>query len=120
MIQVTPQMRILVAVEPADFRKGIDGLARLCKDVLKQDPFRGWVFVFRNRRATAVKALAYDGQGFWLFQKRLSRGHFHWWPSSRTGAARTLEAHQLQVLLSGGDPDGVQTAPVWRSVSPAV
>ena len=65
MIQVTPQMRILVAVEPADFRKGIDGLARLCKEELKRDPMCGWVFVFRNRRATAVKALVYDGQGFW-------------------------------------------------------
>lgn len=118
MIQVTPQMRILVAVEPADFRKGIDGLARLCQEVLKQDPFRGWVFVFRNRRATAVKALAYDGQGFWLCQKRLSRGHFRWWPASRTGAAKSLEAHQLQALLSAGNPDGIQAAPVWRSVSP--
>ena len=120
MIQVMPQMRILVAVEPADFRKGIDGLARLCKDVLKQDPFRGWVFVFRNRRATAVKALVYDGQGFVLFHKRLSNGRFRWWPASRTGAGRTLEAHQLQVLLSAGNPEGVQTAPAWRPVSPAI
>ncbi|MFQ5496142.1 MAG: IS66 family insertion sequence element accessory protein TnpB [Phycisphaerae bacterium] len=44
MIQVTPQMRILVAVEAADFRKGIDGLARICKEALKQDPFGGAVF----------------------------------------------------------------------------
>jgi transposase len=120
MIQVTPHMRIMVAVEPADFRKGIDGLARACQEVLKQDPFRGWVFVFRNRRATAVKVLAYDGQGFWLCQKRLSRGRFRWWPASRTGVARTLEAHQLQVLLSAGNPDGTQAAPAWRSVSPAL
>ena len=55
MIQITPQMRILVAIKPADFRKGIDGLARLCKEALRQDPFSGAVFVFRNRRATAVK-----------------------------------------------------------------
>jgi transposase len=120
MIQVAPQMRILVAVQPADFRKGIDGLARLCRDVLQQDPFRGWVFVFRNRRATAVKVLAYDGQGFWLCQKRLSRGHFRWWPAGGTKAARTLEAHQLQVLLSAGNPNGTQAAPPWRSVSPSV
>jgi len=120
MIQITPQMRILAAVEPADFRQGIDGLARLCKDVLKRDPFSGWVFVFRNRRATAVKALVYDGQGFWLCHKRLSSGRFRWWPTFRTGIARTLEACQLQVLLSAGNPEGAQAAPAWRSVSPAV
>jgi transposase len=56
MIQITPQMRIVVAIEPADFRKGIDGLARLCQEVLKRDPFSGLVFVFRNRRATAIKS----------------------------------------------------------------
>ena len=80
MIQITPQMRILVAVEPVDFRKGIDGLAQVCKDVLRQDPFSGWVFVFRNRPATALKVLVYDGQGFWLCHKRLSSGRFRWWP----------------------------------------
>jgi len=117
MIQVTPQMRILVAVEPADFRKGIDGLARVCKEALKQDPFGGAVFVFRNRRATAVKVLAYDGQGFWLSHKRLSSGKFRWWPVSKTGAGKTLEAHQLHVLLSAGDPDAVQVPPAWRRVS---
>lgn len=118
MIQITPQMRVLVAVEPADFRQGIDGLARLCKAVLRQDPFSGWVFVFRNRRATAIKALVYDGQGFWLCHKRLSRGRFRWWPQSARDPATTLAAHQLQVLLSGGDPDAAQAAPVWRPVGP--
>lgn len=48
MIQVTPHMRVLVAVEPADFRKGIDGLARVCREVLRKDPFSGLLFVFRN------------------------------------------------------------------------
>lgn len=69
MLQITPQMKILVAVAPADFRKGIDGLVRLCKESLQQDPFAGAVFVFRNRRANAIKALVYDGQGFWLCHK---------------------------------------------------
>ena len=58
VLRITPQMKILVAVEPADFRKGIDGLVRLCKDTLGQDPFAGAVFVFRNRRGTAIKVLA--------------------------------------------------------------
>ena len=120
MIQLTPQMRMLVAVEPADFRKGIDGLARLCQEVLEEDPFCGWVFVFRNRKATAVKLLIYDGQGFWLCHKRLSSGRFPWWPSGRNPAevAQTLSAHQLQVLLSAGDPTTTQAASAWRTVSP--
>jgi len=62
MLQITPQMRILVCVEAVDFRNGIDGLAQRCKAALGEDPFRGTVFVFRNRRSTAVKVLAYDGK----------------------------------------------------------
>jgi transposase len=118
MIQVTPQMRIVAAVEPADFRRGIDGLARLCKDVLKHDPFNGWVFVFRNRSAKALKILVYDGQGFWLCHKRLSSGCFHWWPRG-PAAGRTLAAHQLHVLLSAGNPEATQAPPAWRPIGPA-
>jgi transposase len=118
MLQITPQMKILAAVEPVDFRNGIDGLAAVCKAKLAQDPFSGAVFVFRNRRATALKVLVYDGQGFWLCQKRLSEGRFRWWPLSTGSAARSLAAHQLAVLFSGGNPDGTSAAPEWRSVTP--
>lgn len=117
MIQLTPQMRILVAVEPADFRCGIDALARRCREVLMCEPFSGTVFVFRNRRATAVKLLVYDSQGFWLCHKRLSSGRFRFWPSSTERRGKRLEAHELQVLLCGGDPAGTRAAPAWRRVS---
>jgi transposase len=116
MIQVTPQMRVLVAVEPADFRKGIDGLARVAREELRSDPFSGVVFVFRNRRGSAVKLLVYDGQGFWLCQKRLSQGRFRYWPRSDRDAVRGLEAHELQVLLSGGDFEAARGASPWRRV----
>ena len=116
MIQITPQMRVLVAVEPADFRRGIDGLARMCREALRADPFSGAVFVFRNRRKTAVKVLTYDGQGFWLCYKRLSSGRFRWWPSSADEPVTTLQAHELQVLICGGDPGATKAAPVWRPV----
>jgi transposase len=119
MIQITPQMRVVVAVEPADFRKGIDGLARLCKEALQRDPFSGWVFVFRNRRATALKILVYDGQGFWLCHKRLSSGRFPWWPSCASAAVKTLAAHQAQVLFSAGNPEATQAALPWRRVGPS-
>ena len=105
MLQIAPQMKILVAVEPADFRRGIDGLARLCQESLRHDPFGGAVFVFRNRKATALKLLMYDGQGFWLCHKRLSQGRFPWWPSAADAGAQRLAAHQLAVLLSAGDPN---------------
>lgn len=117
MIQVTPHMRILVAVEAVDFRAGIDGLARVCQERLRADPFCGWLFVFANRRRSAIKCLAYDGQGFWCCQKRLSSGRFRFWPSSTTGAGQALEAHELQVLLMGGDPAQAKAAPAWRRLS---
>ena len=117
MLQITPQMRILVAVEPVDFRKGIDGLVQFCRQSLGEDPLRGAMFAFCNRRATAVKVLVYDGQGFWLCHKRLSEGRFRWWPRAGSQRAKSLAAHQLQVLLSAGDPQATQAAPPWRPVS---
>ena len=119
MIQITPQMKVLVAVEPVDFRKGIDGLARLCRERLAADPFSGIVFVFRSRRATAIKLLVYDWRGFWLCQKRLSTGHFRYWPRSTESSASELEAHELAVLVAGGDPEAAQGSPIWRRVKAA-
>ena len=71
VIQITPQMRILLAVEPVDFRRGIDGLAAVCRATLGVDPLAGALFVFRSRSCKALKLLMYDGQGFWLCQNRL-------------------------------------------------
>ena len=73
MIQIAAQIRILVAVEAIDGRKGIDALAKLCREKLAADPFSGCLFIFRTRRGTAIRVLQYDGQGFWLATKRLSR-----------------------------------------------
>jgi len=114
VLQKTPKMRLLVAVESIDGRKGIDSLAAFCRQKLGADPFTGCVFVFRNRSGTAIKVLVYDGQGFWLAQKRLSQGKFRSWPTG-TGVSESLEAHQVQVLLAAGDPS-VAGAPVWRKV----
>jgi len=112
-------MRILVAIEPVDFRRGIDGLARTCRAALRADPFSGAVFVFRNRRRTAIKVLVYDGQGFWLAYKRLSSGQFRWWPTSTEAVVTPLQAHELQVLLRAGNPSSIEAAPSWRRVDMA-
>ena len=104
MIQIAPQIRILVAVEAVDGRKGIDAIAQLCREKLNADPFSGYLFIFRTRRGTAIRVLQYDGQGFWLATKRLSKGRFRWWPTG-TEPARTLRVHQAQLLLAAGNPD---------------
>jgi len=64
MIQVAAQIRILVAVEAIDGRKGIDSIAQLCREKLNADPFSGFLFIFRTRRGTAIRVLQFDGQGF--------------------------------------------------------
>jgi transposase len=115
MLQIAPQMRVLVALEAVDLRKGIDGLAELCREKLSADPFSGCLFIFRGRRATTIKLLQYDGQGFVLAQKRLSRGRFVWWPNG-SGPARSVESYQAQLLVAAGNPD-THAAPMWRRVS---
>jgi transposase len=120
MIQITPHMRILVAVEPIDFRAGIDGLVNNCRTLLAADPFSGALFVFGNRGRTAIKVLVYDGQGFWMCQKRLSTGKFTWWPAGgEHERGRTLQACELQVLLMAGNPTQARAAPAWRALSVA-
>jgi transposase len=115
MIQIAAQIRILVAVEAIDGRKGIDAIAQLCREKLNADPFSGYLFIFRTRRGTAIRVLQYDGQGFWLATKRLSKGRFKWWPTG-TEASRTLRAHQAQLLLAAGNPEA-EAPPPWRPLS---
>ena len=120
MVQLTPQTRIFLATEPVDFRKGIDGLGAVCRQRLGQNPLEGAVYVFRNRSGTALKLLLYDGQGFWLCHKRLSTGRFRYWPSGRNDdTSAVLLAHELSVLLSGGDFEKAKGAPEWHRVRQA-
>jgi transposase len=116
MIQITPHMRIMLAVDPVDFRKGIDGLAGLCRRVLHADPFGGSVFIFRNRKGTSIKILLYDGQGFWLCQKRLSKGRFQWWPDKIDQKTKSLATHELQLLLWNGNPSASPVGAMWKKI----
>jgi transposase len=116
MINITPQMKVRLFSEAIDFRNGIDGLAGLCRKHFNEDPFSGAVFLFRNRRSTAVKILVYDGQGFWLCQKRLSQGRFRHWPKSHQAASQ-LTSQEIGVLLFNGDPLSSRMAVAWKKVS---
>jgi transposase len=116
MLQLAPQSRIFLAIQPVDFRKGIDSLAAVCRQILGQQPLSGAVFVFRNRSATALKILFYDGQGFWLCMKRLSQGRFTWWPASAQ-AQVSLGARDLLILLWNGNPERAAMATDWCKVA---
>lgn len=98
MIRLTRETRILLATAPTDFRVGIDGLAARCRLVLEQDPRSGALIVFINRARTMIRALVYDGNGFWLMTKRLSRGRFDGWPTDG-GTVSSVSAQQLTRLL---------------------
>ena len=115
MLQLTSQQKLLLAVDHIDFRAGIDRLAALCKSKLEADPFSGMVFVFTNRKHSAVKILMYDGNGFYLCLKRFSKGKLAWWPTSNNVSLQ-VQAEALQVLLSQGDPRFMYTPMPWRGL----
>jgi len=116
MLQLTPPSRILLATHPVDFRKGIDGLAAVCRQALGANPLEGAVDVFRNRAGTALQLLLYDGPGYWLMLKRLSQGRFRCWPTS-ADARGPLSARELSMRLWNGDPERAQMAGDWRRVA---
>jgi transposase len=118
MIQLLPQLHIFLAYQPVDFRKGIDGLVALCRTELAADPYEGHVFVFRNRRGTALKILTFDGHGYWLCLRRFSQGRLRWWPAPQPQSRlHPLQAHQLSVLLYNGLPDRASFVPPWRELN---
>ncbi|MEO8400330.1 MAG: IS66 family insertion sequence element accessory protein TnpB [Gammaproteobacteria bacterium] len=115
MLQITSQHRLLLAIEPIDFRKGICGLKAVCKQKLSCDPFSGTIFAFTNRSRTSVKLLVYDASGFWLCQKRFSQGKLAWWPDNNSHSV-ILRASELHVLLAQGNPVKAAIPNDWRCV----
>jgi transposase len=118
VIQVPPNAQVVVMHEPVSFHAGIDGTAAIARLVLAKEPMDGALFVFRNRRGHMLRVLFYDGSGFWLCTKRLSKGCFSAWPTGDgTSGSSPLLARELQVLLWGGDPGRVAFPDLWRKVA---
>lgn len=105
MIGPTGNVRVMVATQPVDFRKGAEGLAAVVREAMRADPFSGVVYVFRAKRADRVKLIFWDGTGLVLVVKRLEHGKFRW--PKVDDALMRLTAAQLQALLEGLD---------WRHV----
>jgi transposase len=102
VLSLLPGGRILVAVEPVDGRKGIDSLAGVVRSVLLGNPLSGDLFVFKNKGADKLKILAWMGDGFALYLRRLERGTFAFPQATATGVVVTPT--QLAMILGGLDP----------------
>jgi len=117
MLAISPTTKVFLCLENVDFRKGIDGLRAICKEILDEDPFSGTIFVFRNRKRQLIRLLVYDGQGFWVCTKRLSEGKFNWWPDNQNRSLGTnIRACDLQALIWNGNPDRANFSKEWKKV----
>jgi transposase len=114
MISLDSELKIFVATQPIDFRKGVNGLVVLIADTLKSDPYAGHLYVFRSKRNDRLKMLRYDGSGVVLVTKWLEAGRFTW-PPVQDGAMR-LSAAKMALLLDGLDWSGVAQRPVKRPI----
>lgn len=101
MLTLSSRVEIHVALAPADMRCGFDGLSARVRSVLELDPLSGHLFVFHNRRRDRIKILFWDGDGFWLWYKRLEKGTFRF-PRGEESALRVGPA-ELGMILGGLD-----------------
>lgn len=104
----TEGVRVWVATQPVDMRKGFDGLAEVVRSFLGHDPLSGSMFVFRNRSAQRVKVLWYDRDGLAIYYKRLESGTFRF--PAGDEKAMAIDGGQLLRLLSGLTVVGTRTA----------
>jgi transposase len=108
-------LRVFLAVEPCDMRKGFDGLCGLVSERLGEDVKSGALFVFTNKRRSRLKVLYFDGTGLWLMVKRLEEGTFSW-PKvdDLTGAKFALRAEAFAMLTDGIDMRGAKMRPWFQ------
>ena len=108
-------VRIYVAAEAVDLRRGFDGLAAATRSIIRQDPLSGHVFVFVNRRKNRIKLLVWDRSGYMLLYKRLERGTFYLSTQPRAGEHHVeLDAGELGMMLEGVDLRGAKRRERWR------
>lgn len=114
MLSLPPSVRIFVAVDPVDGRKGMDSLAAIVRSDLGGDPLSGHFYVFFSRRRDRVRILYWARHGFALWTMRLEKGRFHLLPNSEGARITSMEAAQLALILEGIDLAGARHRPRWQ------
>jgi transposase len=114
MLSFTGSLRVFVALEACDMRKGFDGLSGMVASKLNEDVQSGALFVFSNRSHTRLKIIYWDGSGLWLMAKRLEKGTFSW-PKDTDGKTKlALRAEALAMLTDGVDLRGGRMRPWYQ------
>ena len=114
MLRLPATVRIYVAAEPVDLRRGFDGLAAATREIIRQDPLSGCLFAFTNRRSNRLKILLWEPSGYLLIYKRLERGQFHLPRAPRPGTKHVeMEAAELMLMLEGIDLRGARRRERW-------
>jgi transposase len=115
MLSFAGSLKVFVAVDPCDMRKGFHGLHALVTERLKEDPRAGALFVFTNRRHNRLKILFWDSTGLWICTKRLEAGTFSWPQAAVTGEAKLkLTPEALALLTDGVDLRGAKMRPWYQ------
>lgn len=115
MLSLPPSVRLFVATQPIDGRKGADSLMVLVRDVLRLDPLSGHLFVFFSKRRDRVRIVYWDRNGFAMWTKRLELGRFRAALSADGQLTVTaMEYAELMLLLEGIDLAGARRRPRWE------
>lgn len=115
MLSLPPSVRLFIATQVVDGRKGPDSLMALVRDVLGQDIFDGHLFIFFTRRRDRVRIVYWDRNGTAMWTKRLERGRFRFRAAGDDAVdVRTIEAAELGLILEGIDLDGARKRPRWQ------
>ena len=115
MLSLPPSVRVFLATQPVDGRKGADSLMVMVRDVLRHDPLEGHLFVFFSKRCDRVRIVYWDLNGFAMWSKRLERGRFRpAFSSDGKLVASAMESAELSLLLAGIDLAGARRRPRWE------
>jgi transposase len=115
MLSLPPSVRVFVATQPIDGRKGADSLMAMVRDLLGHDPLSGHLYVFFSRRCDRVRIVYWDRNGIAMWSKRLERGRFR--PAFAADgrlAASAVEFAELALVLEGIDLAGARRRPRWQ------
>jgi len=115
VLSLPPSVRLFVATQPVDGRKGADSLMVIVRDVFEQDPLSGHLFIFFSRRCERIRVVYWDRNGFAMWTKRLERGRFRptFSPDGRL-APLAIEAAELALIVEGIDLAGARWRPRWE------